>query len=78
MTARSLVFGLVMLSAGITVSAQQITGNIRGNVTDPSGAVVQGAMVSAKHVETGLTRTATTDHDGNYLLLELPVGHSHP
>src|SRR5262249_35040990 len=28
-----------------------------------------------KQVETGLTRTATTDHTGNYLLLELPVGH---
>jgi outer membrane receptor protein involved in Fe transport len=75
MTARNLVFALVILSAGITVSAQQITGNIRGTVADPSGAVVQGAVVSAKHVETGLTRTTTTDRDGNYLLLELPVGH---
>ncbi len=75
MTARSLFFSLVMLSAGITVSAQQITGNIRGNVADPSGALVQGALVTAKHVETGLTRTTTTDHEGSYLLLELPVGH---
>ena len=66
MTVRNLLFSLVMLSAGITVSAQQITGNIRGNVADPSGAVVQGALVSARHVETGLTRTTTTDHDGNY------------
>jgi outer membrane receptor protein involved in Fe transport len=75
MTARNLVLALVLLSAGTTVSAQQITGNIRGNVADPSGAVVQGSIVSAKRVETGLTRTATTDREGNYLLLELPVGH---
>lgn len=60
---------------GWNVSAQQITGSIRGTVTDPSSAVVEGAAVSAKQNETGLTRTTTTDHAGAYLLLELPVGH---
>jgi Carboxypeptidase regulatory-like domain/TonB dependent receptor len=55
--------------------AQQITGSIRGTVTDPSGAVVGGASVSARQTETGLSRTTTTDHAGTYLLLELPVGH---
>jgi outer membrane receptor protein involved in Fe transport len=55
--------------------AQQITGSIRGAVLDPSGAVVEGAVVSAKQLETGLTRTTTTDHQGDYVLVELPVGH---
>ena len=55
--------------------AQQITGSIRGTVLDPSGAVVKDAIVTATQIETGLTRTAATDHDGNYVLLELPVGH---
>jgi hypothetical protein len=58
-----------------TVNAQQITGNIHGSITDPSGAMVQTAAVTVKHVETGLMRTANTDHNGNYLLVELPVGH---
>jgi hypothetical protein len=66
---------LAMLLVSISVSAQQITGNIRGIISDPSGAVVQNANVTAQQVETGLTRTATTDRAGNYLLLELPVGH---
>jgi Carboxypeptidase regulatory-like domain/TonB dependent receptor len=57
------------------LSAQQITGSIRGTVTDPSGGVVEGASVTARQTETGLTRTTTTDHVGAYLLLELPVGH---
>ena len=57
------------------VAAQQITGSIRGTVSDPTGAVVQGATVTAKQVETGLARTATSDRSGNYLLVELPVGH---
>jgi len=55
--------------------AQQITGNIRGTVTDPTGAVISGAAATAQQAETGLSRTATTDRNGNYVLLELPVGH---
>ncbi len=66
---------LVTVLAGWSVSAQQITGNIRGTVVDPSGAIVQGAAVSAQQTETGLTRTVTTDRSGAYTLLELPVGH---
>jgi hypothetical protein len=55
--------------------AQQITGNFRGTVTDPSGAVITGAEVTAQQAETALSRTTTTDRNGNYVLLELPVGH---
>ena len=66
---------LVMLLAGLSVNAQQITGSIRGTVVDPSGAVVQGASISAKQTETGLTRATISGHDGVYVLLELPVGH---
>lgn len=66
-----LVVGLVVLNA----AAQQITGSIRGTVTDPSGAIVQDASVTAKQTETGLTRTTVTDRSGAYILLELPVGH---
>ena len=55
--------------------AQQITGNIRGTVMDPSGAVIRGAAVKARQAETGLQRATVTDRNGNYVLLELPVGH---
>jgi outer membrane receptor protein involved in Fe transport len=66
-------FAVILLSW--TVSAQQITGSIRGTVLDPSGAVVRDGLATATQIETGLARTAATDHDGNYVLLELPVGH---
>ena len=72
---RKVLFLMVLMLAGVSAWAQQITGSIRGTVTDPSGAVVQGATVSAKQTETGLARAATTGHDGEYILLELPVGH---
>ncbi|HXP08368.1 MAG TPA: TonB-dependent receptor, partial [Acidobacteriaceae bacterium] len=61
--------------ACLNSSAQQITGNIRGTITDPSGAVILGAEVTAQQAETALSRTTTTDRSGNYVLLELPVGH---
>ncbi|MGC2197377.1 MAG: TonB-dependent receptor, partial [Terriglobales bacterium] len=70
---RSLICVLVVLAAA-HVAAQQITGNLRGTVTDASGAVVQAATVTARQIETGLTRTAFTDSSGAYVLVELPVG----
>src|SRR5215472_3107041 len=64
-----------LVLASLSLSAQQITGNIRGTVTDPSGAVIRDVTVTARQAETGLSRATTTDRDGNYVLLELPVGH---
>src|SRR5450755_3093505 len=72
---RSLVCLLAILIAGVHAGAQQITGSIRGTVQDPSSAFVQSASVSARQIETGLTRTTATDPGGAYVLLELPVGH---
>jgi predicted heme/steroid binding protein len=68
------VLAMVTL-APLSLSAQQITGNIRGTITDPSGAVVAGARITAQQTETALTRTTETDRSGSYVLLELPIGH---
>jgi outer membrane receptor protein involved in Fe transport len=59
----------------LNAAGQQITGTIRGTVMDPSGAIVQAATVTAKQVETGLTRVAVTDRQGEYVMVELPIGH---
>ena len=56
------------------VAAQKFTAAIRGNVTDPSRAVIAGAQVTLENEETGLTRTATTNEAGNYSFPDLPVG----
>jgi len=72
---KTLISAVLALSFGCTVGAQQITGSIRGTVIDPAGATVAGASVTAIQIETGLTRTAATDRAGEYILLELPVGH---
>src|ERR1700685_2059408 len=72
---RNLACVLLAVSATSNLAAQQITGSLRGTVLDPSGAIVQAATITAKQIETGLTRTATTDHQGDDVLIELPVGH---
>src|SRR5580692_12303270 len=55
--------------------AQDISANLRGRVVDASSGAVSGARVSAIQTETDLVRTATTDSQGAYVLVELPVGH---
>jgi hypothetical protein len=74
-TSKALICAVLTLSFSCTIAAQQITGSIRGTVTDPAGATVVGASVTAIQIETGLTRTASADRVGEYVLLELPVGH---
>ena len=59
----------------LSLHAQQITGSIRGRVVDTSGAMIHDATVTAQQPETGFSRSVTTDRGGNYILLELPVGH---
>ncbi len=66
---------LIFAVVSISVSAQQITGNIRGTVADSSGAVVQNATVVVTQSETGLTRSVASDRTGTYVFIELPVGH---
>src|SRR6266853_6251590 len=63
-----------VLLASVSSAAQTFRGTILGTVTDPSGAVVAGAKVTAKNVGTGLERTTDTSGDGSYALPELPIG----
>jgi hypothetical protein len=50
------------------------TGAITGTVTDPQGAVVANAKVTAKHRLVELSFDATTNDDGVFLLRNLPSG----
>jgi hypothetical protein len=51
----------------------QFTSAIEGTVTDPSGAVVPNAKVTAKDVATGVARTVETSSAGNYRISSLPA-----
>ena len=65
---------LVAVCLGALPADAQVAAAVSGRVTDPSGAVVPGAMVTVKNLETGATRTAITDGSGDYTVLGLPLG----
>ena len=50
------------------------TGAITGTVTDPNGAVVAGATVTAKNKRTSMEFSATSDDNGVYLIRNVPAG----
>lgn len=50
------------------------TGALTGTVTDPSGAVISGAAVTATSLATGQVRDTTTDANGSYKFSLLPPG----
>ena len=66
------VFALVLLSCGRLIAG--VTASISGTVTDPTGAVVAGAAVTATNVDTGVTLSQATNAQGFYSFQELPVG----
>ncbi|MCU1298063.1 MAG: hypothetical protein JWO91_2341 [Acidobacteriaceae bacterium] len=68
-----LILSCIIFTA-TALSAQTFRGTILGTVTDPSGAVVSGAAVTVRNVNTGLERTTQTSADGSYAIPELPVG----
>jgi hypothetical protein len=57
-----------------TVSAQETTATVTGTVTDSSGGVLPGVVVSLKHVGTGRVFEGTTTTEGGYLIRALPIG----
>ena len=66
---------LVCVFSGIGIgSAQVTTGTIVGTVMDSTGAVVPAATVTVRNLETGISRTQTTDSAGRYRAPQLPLG----
>src|SRR6185369_4178045 len=69
------MYRFITLFLSLTVAAMwaQPTATIVGHVTDPSGAAVGGAQVTARNTGTGLERTAASGDTGDYELPLLPV-----
>src|SRR5262245_893005 len=69
-----LVGALAFLLITTSASAQLSTAQLSGRITDESGAVLPGVTVTATQTDTGLTRSATTDASGTYVMPNLPTG----
>ncbi len=69
---RIVLTAVLVLLLGVSVRGQSTyTGQISGEVTDPSGAVIAGAKVTLTDVATNVQTTATTDSKGVYVLPNL-------
>jgi len=73
----TILFATGLLAIGLLVSplnAQLYTGSVSGTVTDPTGAVIQGAQVTLVDSQKGYDFKATTDESGRYLIRQVPPG----
>ena len=68
------ILTIVGVLSFVGVSAQQISGTIRGTVTDETGGVLPGVSVTGLNTGTGATRDVITDDEGRYRLLQLAPG----
>ncbi|MDX6557298.1 MAG: hypothetical protein QOF72_347 [Blastocatellia bacterium] len=74
---QSLGIGLLVilaLSFPALAQTQITTGTIQGTVADANGAIVPGASVEIRNLDTNLTKTVTTDDGGRFVALALPPG----
>src|SRR5216683_970375 len=69
---RVVTFLVGFFLASALISAQTATTSLRGTITDPKGAVVQGAVVMLNNAATGYGRTTKSANDGVYQFLEVP------
>lgn len=69
---QKLVFALLVTA--LFSAAQTISSSIVGTVTDPSGAVVPGVVITVRNLDTGIRTSAMTDSVGNYTVTQLPPG----
>ena len=64
----------LLLSCSAFLYSQDATGRVIGIVTDPQGGVVAGAKVTVTNVDTQVSRSTVTGADGQYQVLQLPIG----
>ncbi|HYL11735.1 MAG TPA: TonB-dependent receptor [Terriglobales bacterium] len=73
-TIKGLLAIVLTLAGNYVVHAQVVTANLQGVVSDPSGAVIADAAVTATNIDTGVQRNTTTNAEGFYGFNLLPRG----
>ena len=61
---------IAIMFSGV-IWSQGVTSDIRGNVTDASGAVIRGVAVKIDNVTKGWSRVTRSDDNGDYAFLQL-------
>jgi hypothetical protein len=69
---RTLAFLAVLLP--VALLAQGYFGTVSGMLTDPTGAIIQGAKVTLTDEQKGYQFNTTSGSDGRYLFASVPPG----
>jgi len=77
----SLLCGIALAGGFVTCTlaptlahAADVNARIKGTVTDPAGAVIAHANITATNQATGVKFVTTSESDGQYIFQQLPVG----
>lgn len=54
--------------------AAQTSSAITGDIRDTNGALLAGVQITANHIDTGLSRTTTSEAEGRFVFPGMPVG----
>ena len=65
---------VLLLFCGAALTAQTITANVNGTVTDTTGAVIPGAKITATNIDTNVATNTTSNNNGIYNIRFLQVG----
>src|SRR5262245_2823057 len=65
---------VAVMLATADLSSQSTSGEILGAVRDPSGAVVNGAVVTIRNLETNAVTQIENRRDGRFRFALLPIG----
>ena len=70
----SFLAAIAVTQGVVFAQSQANTGNIEGIVNDPSGRALAGAQVTVTNLGTNFTRALTSDAEGRFRALLLPLG----
>ena len=65
---------VLLLLCAASTAAQVTDATVKGRVVDAAGDILPGAVVTARHAETGIRRETTSDAAGTFLLAGLTPG----
>jgi hypothetical protein len=68
------LFVILAIALPVASQTQMTTGTIQGTVSDTNGAIVPGASIEIKNLDTNLSKTLTTDDGGRFVALALQPG----
>ena len=70
----TIAIGVLLAASEMAVAqSQALNGQIEGTILDQNNAVVPNAVITVTNIETGATRTVTTDESGVYRFPLLPL-----